>query len=522
MKNFDLQTIKITNDPEFLDKQNKITPHIAEILESIYHDLEKGKKSVLDKLLKYVKKYPQVPIFKNYLTVYYIFNDEYEKAVQCNRWLLKEHPTYFYGLINLGNEYLEKKDYDSLLQLIGEDFNVHKMVPERDSFHPDEVISYYIIVASYLYATGRRDEAETISEMLYEFDPDNPKLDSLERLEMEYFLQTIVARNEEEEMFSKRVIAPETPFSMNTEPPVFHNPAFIDLLYGTGISEFEKILATLPETDPIEISEDLIACVQDSINRYGYFSTAFEMGKLAEEKIHFPLHAWVLMTDIETPKALETIFGILRQDDDFMEFWYSDITLDIFSQPILKYGKERLEECFNFMCEPNIDCYNKLTIADAIVPLVELFPEKRAEIISHSKNLLDFYLAHFEDPSIGDTSFISLFISNLIDIGAQELLPQITEIYEKGYAALSVSGSLDEVCKAMDNKERSIYPIPLFETSREHYEHLAGFFEPPKPIDDSIYQGKIRQLYPSNPKVGRNDPCPCGSGKKFKKCCINK
>ncbi|MBO5682279.1 MAG: SEC-C domain-containing protein, partial [Lentisphaeria bacterium] len=20
-------------------------------------------------------------------------------------------------------------------------------------------------------------------------------------------------------------------------------------------------------------------------------------------------------------------------------------------------------------------------------------------------------------------------------------------------------------------------------------------------------------------KIGRNDPCPCGSGKKFKKCC---
>jgi uncharacterized protein YecA (UPF0149 family) len=22
-----------------------------------------------------------------------------------------------------------------------------------------------------------------------------------------------------------------------------------------------------------------------------------------------------------------------------------------------------------------------------------------------------------------------------------------------------------------------------------------------------------------NPKVGRNNPCPCGSGNKFKKCC---
>jgi uncharacterized protein YecA (UPF0149 family) len=22
------------------------------------------------------------------------------------------------------------------------------------------------------------------------------------------------------------------------------------------------------------------------------------------------------------------------------------------------------------------------------------------------------------------------------------------------------------------------------------------------------------------PKVGRNEPCPCGSGRKFKKCCL--
>ena len=29
---------------------------------------------------------------------------------------------------------------------------------------------------------------------------------------------------------------------------------------------------------------------------------------------------------------------------------------------------------------------------------------------------------------------------------------------------------------------------------------------------------KIRE----HKKIGRNDPCPCGSGKKFKNCCINK
>jgi preprotein translocase subunit SecA len=30
---------------------------------------------------------------------------------------------------------------------------------------------------------------------------------------------------------------------------------------------------------------------------------------------------------------------------------------------------------------------------------------------------------------------------------------------------------------------------------------------------------KVKQIVNEAPKVGRNDPCPCGSGKKYKKCC---
>lgn len=29
----------------------------------------------------------------------------------------------------------------------------------------------------------------------------------------------------------------------------------------------------------------------------------------------------------------------------------------------------------------------------------------------------------------------------------------------------------------------------------------------------------VEPIVRGSPKVGRNDPCPCGSGKKFKKCC---
>ena len=32
-------------------------------------------------------------------------------------------------------------------------------------------------------------------------------------------------------------------------------------------------------------------------------------------------------------------------------------------------------------------------------------------------------------------------------------------------------------------------------------------------------QGENVTIVRSAPKVGRNDPCPCGSGKKYKQCC---
>jgi len=33
---------------------------------------------------------------------------------------------------------------------------------------------------------------------------------------------------------------------------------------------------------------------------------------------------------------------------------------------------------------------------------------------------------------------------------------------------------------------------------------------------------QVKQIKLDQPKVGRNDPCPCGSGKKYKKCCGQK
>ena len=40
--------------------------------------------------------------------------------------------------------------------------------------------------------------------------------------------------------------------------------------------------------------------------------------------------------------------------------------------------------------------------------------------------------------------------------------------------------------------------------------------------EDDYYLPAVKTVVRQGPKIGRNDPCPCGSGKKFKKCCLDR
>jgi hypothetical protein len=45
-------------------------------------------------------------------------------------------------------------------------------------------------------------------------------------------------------------------------------------------------------------------------------------------------------------------------------------------------------------------------------------------------------------------------------------------------------------------------------------EHVHG----PGCDHDHVTHGTAQPYRREEPKLGRNDPCPCGSGRKFKKC----
>ena len=65
----------------------------------------------------------------------------------------------------------------------------------------------------------------------------------------------------------------------------------------------------------------------------------------------------------------------------------------------------------------------------------------------------------------------------------------------------------------------------LWTVSSTEHGAFEGYAEARAAYDAAIQQDQSDQervtapIRRGQPKVGRNDPCPCGSGKKYKKCC---
>jgi uncharacterized protein len=86
------------------------------------------------------------------------------------------------------------------------------------------------------------------------------------------------------------------------------------------------------------------------------------------------------------------------------------------------------------------------------------------------------------------------------------------------FASLKLAEAYHQETKGKGSLEQLAQNVmEIFPDAMREYAHLGR----------SIYQarleaGDLEQEPSRRTKIGRNDPCPCGSGKKFKKCCEGK
>ena len=59
----------------------------------------------------------------------------------------------------------------------------------------------------------------------------------------------------------------------------------------------------------------------------------------------------------------------------------------------------------------------------------------------------------------------------------------------------------------------------FFTHSKPYFQEFAKLVEAGEPIEKLMSVVRAAEAKASVPQAGRNDPCPCGSGKKYKRCC---
>ncbi|MBZ4042781.1 SEC-C domain-containing protein [Flavobacterium hibisci] len=118
-----------------------------------------------------------------------------------------------------------------------------------------------------------------------------------------------------------------------------------------------------------------------------------------------------------------------------------------------------------------------------------------------------------------DPTYLAFFTSYIFNPSdyQKEL---IENLYDKGYVDFSVNGDYDDLFEIVE-PEKNI--ITVFELNDELINFEKG--------NQSDFNSKLFEefnKYQKNgativleKKINRNDPCPCGSGKKYKKCCLS-
>ena len=216
-----------------------------------------------------------------------------------------------------------------------------------------------------------------------------------------------------------------------------------------------------------------------------------------------PLHAWRTLAQLRAVEAAEPLVRLFEKlpDDD----WLATELAKVFSL----LGAASIPVLAAFMADNDVDEYCRISTPACLKRIALDHPEHRDQCIDD----LARQLTSYETNGSGLNAFL---VMSLADLKATEAIDVIRKAFLADCVDLAVQGDIEDVEIVLGIRMRRDTPAPKVQLipGLDSLELDAG-------LDRGL--GGVRTGGFKNPfrRVSRNDPCPCGSGKKFKKCCLH-
>jgi SEC-C motif/Protein of unknown function (DUF2384) len=303
-------------------------------------------------------------------------------------------------------------------------------------------------------------------------------------------------------------------------------PAYAaERLSGLAISELIRLMAGDEDRVPRDVidecarrGEEMVRALEELTGAQGFWGDGAVLGEW-----WLRLHAAMILGLMASERAgvllVALMRGMERARDDNLEDWLSGYWPALFRNkphavvpPLRALAQDR-----------GVDWYMRIGAIEAVLAFAE---QRGAQALDAE---LDWAAAIASDEA-EDWTLRLLVGSNLVDF-PRERHRALLEGLAARQRAQDRSFSVEEVQDAFSGMRDTphwerfedpwrFYAPEAIARQQERWAKEDAEESANEPVEDFPFDEPPGPYTKAFPKIGRNDPCPCGSGKKYKRCCL--
>ena len=291
------------------------------------------------------------------------------------------------------------------------------------------------------------------------------------------------------------------------------------------VNEFDAGDNKLPVDTIQEVREHRDLMVPRLIELLREVTSAARDGDIRDGNAHF--FAIFLLTEFKAKEAFPAILEVFSLPGDLPFDLFDDAVTSTFARILAQFAGDRPELLDTLIADRQLNEFVRWEAAQCYLYLVRDGRLQRDEAVLRLQNHLRRTIEK------GDEEIIGGLICVLNSFLPKEAIEDIEEAYRLGLVE-SVLIDIQDVERSIAEgeawfrKELEHCPDTGIPDTIEELRHWAAFSEEPArrrvPPPHFSASRETNELVPEtaptrSQRIGRNEPCICGSGKKYKKCC---
>jgi hypothetical protein len=248
-------------------------------------------------------------------------------------------------------------------------------------------------------------------------------------------------------------------------------------------------------------------------------------GELSKEEGRLLFRGMYILGGARDTASFRLMLGLLNRPETKLDELVGDQLWDGFARIIIGMFDGNVDALFELILDRSVDSLVRAEMLGAAAFLTwnGSIPRERTEQL-----LADFFEKNLAEPT--DSAWDG-WIHAIAFLGLRDLLPLVQRAWKEERLAewILTPGEFDDLLSEAESKpddatrfeDHGLGYIEDVMVALEEVDYLrSDEFAETKEDDDAWAWTPMEPVRNPWRHVGRNDPCPCGSGKKAKKCCL--